>query len=95
MSEMHYNFAAIDAGASAIQSEVLTAQGLLDDGKRSLTALQATWGGSGSESYQAVQQRWDSTAAELNAALQSLSKAITESSQAMQGTEQAVTGMFA
>ena len=49
-----------------------TTAGLLDEGKGSLAALAAVWGGTGSEAYQAVQMRWDSTSAELNAALQNL-----------------------
>ncbi|KAA1252121.1 WXG100 family type VII secretion target [Mycobacterium simiae] len=95
MSEMHYNFPAIEAGASEIHSEVLTTRRLLRDGKHSLATLAAAWGGSASESYQAVQQRWDATSGELNAALQSLSQAISESGQAMQRTEKALAGMFA
>ena len=68
--------------------------GLLDEGKGSLAALASVWGGSGSEAYQAVQTRWDSTSAELNAALQNLAQTISEAGNMAQ-TEAGVTGMFA
>lgn len=94
MSEQSWNFGGIEAGAGAIAGAVNTTQGLLDEGKSSLAKLSAAWGGSGSEAYQAVQQRWDETSAELNASLQSLSQRISEASQTMAQTESGVTGMF-
>ena len=72
MTEQLWNFAGIEGGASDIQGSVATTAGLLDEGKGSLAALAAVWGGTGSEAYQAVQMRWDSTSAELNSALQNL-----------------------
>jgi early secretory antigenic target protein ESAT-6 len=95
MSEQLWNFAGIEGGSSEIQGSVQTTAGLLDEGKGSLAALAAVWGGSGSEAYQAVQMRWDSTSNELNAALQNLAHTISESGQTMAQTESGVTGMFA
>jgi early secretory antigenic target protein ESAT-6 len=95
MTEQVWNFAGIEGGASDIQGSVSTTAGLLDEGKGSLAALGAVWGGSGSEAYQAVQMRWDSTSAELNSALQNLATTISESSATMAQTEAGVTGMFA
>ncbi len=95
MSEQLWNFAGIEGGASDIQGAVQTTHGLLDEGKGSLSSLAAVWGGGGSEAYQAVQQRWDNTANELNSALQNLAQTISESGQTMGQTEAGVTGMFA
>ncbi len=94
MSEQLWNFAGIEGGSSEIQGAVSTTHGLLDEGKGSLAALASVWGGSGSEAYQAVQQRWDSTSAELNSALQNLAQTISEAGQTMAQTESGVTGMF-
>jgi len=94
MSDMKYNFAGIEGNSAALGQAVQTTQGLLDEGKQSLTKLSAAWGGSGSESYQAVQQRWDNAAKELNDALQALSQRVSEAGSAMQQTESGVTGMF-
>lgn len=95
MSEQVWNFAGIEGGAGEIHGAVSTTQGLLDEGKASLGALAAVWGGSGSEAYQAVQARWDNTSAELNAALQNLAQTISEAGSTMAQTEAGVTGMFA
>ena len=95
MSEQLWNFAGIKGGSSEIQSSVSTTHGLLDEGKSSLGNLAAVWGGSGSEAYQAVQQRWDNTSAELNSALQNLAQTISEAGSNMQSTESGVQGMFA
>ena len=95
MTEQAWNFAGIEAGAGAIQGNVSRIHALLDEGKASLSRLSSAWGGSGSEAYQAVQQRWDATAAELNTSLQNLSRTISEAGQAMSQTESGVTGMFA
>jgi len=94
MSEQSWNFAGIEAGSGAIQGAVQTTQSLLDEGKSSLAKLAAAWGGSGSEAYQAVQQRWDESSAELNDALKNLAARISEAGQAMSQTESGVTGMF-
>lgn len=64
MTEQQWNFAGIEAAASAIQGNVTSIHSLLDEGKQSLTKLAAAWGGSGSEAYQGVQQKWDATATE-------------------------------
>lgn len=89
-----WNFAGIDAGASSIEQAVRQTSGALDRGKQALNNLAAAWGGSGSEAYQAVQQRWDGASLELNESLQSLAKRITEAGQAMKMTESRVTAMF-
>jgi 6 kDa early secretory antigenic target len=95
MTEQVWNFAGIEGGAGEIGAAVGTTAGLLDEGKGSLAALASVWGGSGSEAYQAVQMRWDSTSSELNAALQNLAQTISEASSTMAQTEAGVTGMFA
>jgi 6 kDa early secretory antigenic target len=95
MSEQLWNFAGIEGGSSEIQGSVATTAGLLDEGKGSLAALGAVWGGSGSEAYKNVQTRWDSTSNELNQALQNLAQTISEAGSTMSQTEAGVTGMFA
>ncbi|MEV0671257.1 MULTISPECIES: WXG100 family type VII secretion target [unclassified Mycobacterium] len=95
MTEQVWNFAGIEGGAGEIQGAVGTTAGLLDEGKGSLATLASAWGGSGSEAYQAVQTRWDSTANELNQALQNLAQTISEAGQTMAQTEAGVSGMFA
>ena len=92
---LSYNFSGIEGASGAVQGQVSQIQGLLDQGSACVKKLASVWGGSGSDSYQVTQQRWDSTAAELNSALQDLSVKVSEAGQGMQSTEQGVTGMFA
>ena len=94
MSEQTWNFAAIEAGSSAIQGAVGTTAGFLAEGNASLKNLAAAWGGSGSEAYQAVQARWDATSAELNTSLRELANRISEASANMQSTEKGVGNLF-
>lgn len=94
-TEQHWNFVGIETAASSIQGNVASTDSLLSEGKQSLFRLAATWGGSGSEAYQIVQQKWDATSQELNSALQNLARTISESSQNMFSTESSVAGMFA
>jgi 6 kDa early secretory antigenic target len=89
-----WNFAGIASGVQTLNASVNTIHQLLDDGQSALSRLSSVWGGSGSESYRAVQQRWDATSKEVNEALQGLSQAIGESGEAMQHTESGVAGMF-
>ncbi len=89
-----WNFAGIASGVQNLNASVNTIHQLLEDGQSALSRLASVWGGSGSESYRAVQQRWDTTSKEVNEALQGLSQAIGESGEAMQHTESGVAGMF-
>ena len=89
-----WNFGAIEGGAGEVMAAKSAVDGLLDEGKASLSVLQSVWGGSGSEAYQAVQVRWDTTAAELNTALLNLAQAGSQAGQTMAQTESSVTGMF-
>ncbi len=95
MTNQVWEFGGIEGSAGEINGAVGVTQGLLDEGKASLASLASVWGGSGSEAYQAVHMRWDSTSAELNAALQNLAQTISEAGSSMLQTEQGVTGMFA
>jgi early secretory antigenic target protein ESAT-6 len=94
MSEQKWNFSGIEAGSSEIQGSVQTTQGLLEEGKASLTRLADAWGGNGAEAYQAVQRRWDETSAELNTSLRDLANTISEVSGNMQATENANANLF-
>jgi early secretory antigenic target protein ESAT-6 len=94
VSEQKWEFAGIEAGASAIQASVGTTQGLLDEGNTSLKNLAAAWGGSGSEAYQAVQARWDATSAELNTRLRELANRISEAQVGMGLVEKGVGNLF-
>ena len=93
MSEQLWNFAGIEGGASEIQGSVATTAGLLDEGKGSLAALAAIWGGRAprptrpSRPVGTPRRGAEQRAAE--------SRDISEAGSTMAQTEAGVTGMFA
>ncbi|WP_029110526.1 WXG100 family type VII secretion target [Mycobacterium sp. URHD0025] len=89
-----YNFAGIAADAADLGAASSQMNSLLDEGKGSMTTLQSMWDGSGQASWLALQTRWDANAAELNAALTDLGRAIEEAGAQMASTEASVTSRF-
>ena len=89
-----WNFAGIEGAGSEIDAAVNKTSSLLDEGGEALRRLQAAWTGSGQQSYEAVQQRWNQGAAELRDSLGKLSQAIRRASSAMQDTEKGVAATF-
>lgn len=85
--EQRWNFAAIASGAMDVQGSVVATRGLLEDGEAALKMLAEVWGGSTSESYQAVQNKWNSLSNELNLALEDLARKIDEAGLTMGHTE--------
>ncbi|MGV9797660.1 WXG100 family type VII secretion target [Mycobacterium sp. NPDC003449] len=89
-----WTFGAIEGAAGDVHGSAKVVEGLLTEGKGSLAALQSVWQGQGLDSYQSVQMRWDTTAAELNTALSNLANTISEAGQAMMHTEGSVASSF-
>jgi uncharacterized protein YukE len=58
------------------------AAGLLDEGGQCVQKLAGIWGGSGSDAYQQTQQRWDSTAQELNTISENINRSGVQYQQA-------------
>ncbi len=94
MTEQVWNFAGIEGGAGEIGSAVQPPLACSTRARPRSRRWPSVWGGTGSEAYQAVQMRWDTTSAELNAALQNLAQTISEAGSTMAQTEAGVTGMF-
>ena len=91
---IEYNFAGIATDADDIMGAVGRTEGLLQDGKAAVTRLAAVWGGTASEAYQSVQNRWDNSSQELNMALRSLSNAIRTGGDDMYMTNEGNRGKF-
>ena len=66
MSQIKYQFGAIQATAADINSTSARINGQLDDLKAQLQPMVSTWEGESSIAYQEAQARWDQAAAELN-----------------------------
>lgn len=95
MTELRVTFSEIEAARGNIQTGVNKVNGSLDDLKTYLQPLVATWSGEAQATYQALQQQWDTSAAELNQVLNSIQIAVGQANEAYQQAERTNTSRFA
>jgi 6 kDa early secretory antigenic target len=88
---MRVNFGAMDSGASQIDGSARSINQQLDDLKRFLQPLVATWTGEASQAYQAKQAQWDAAAADLNRILAQVGSAVHAANLDYQSTERTNT----
>lgn len=81
------NFATISQASSDVKSTAGRITQQLDDLKAAVTRVTNTWEGEAREGYQAKQQQWDSTAADLNSTLQKIATVLQNSADNYQSTE--------
>lgn len=89
-----WEFGGISGSADTIRSTSAAIAGEQDSIKATLGGLAGCWGGASSETYQALQRRWDQRSAEVNDALRSLCSAIDQANASMQSTEARVGARF-
>jgi WXG100 family type VII secretion target len=78
----------IASGSGDIISSAGRLEGLLDDMTSQVqNRLQAAWHGGASGSYQVMQQRWNSAAADVRSALLQLGQAFGDAGTGMQGAD--------
>ncbi|BBY44976.1 WXG100 family type VII secretion target [Mycolicibacterium celeriflavum] len=94
MPELVYNFGAIEGGAGDLDGSVVQTQGLLEEGRESLSRLAGQWEGDASMSWQEAQTRWDVNANELNHALRSLAAAVRDTGQNMLQVNTGIANSF-
>ena len=82
-----------DGAVASISGKASTINDLLDQGGKAVRKLAPVWGGFGSANYLTMQQRWDTTATELNASLRDLVTKLGEAAQGIEGAE-GTAGMF-
>lgn len=87
MGAIGVNFAEIQQAASTITSQSKAVDQLLDDLKREVQRVLATWEGSATEAYQGAQAQWDTAAADLNAVLAAIGTAVQQAGEAYQNAE--------
>ncbi|KUH94428.1 WXG100 family type VII secretion target [Mycobacterium sp. IS-3022] len=94
MPELVYNFGAIEGGASDLDGSVVQTQGLLEEGRESLSRLAGQWEGDASMSWQEAQTRWDVNANELNQALRSLAATVRDTGHHMGNINTGIANSF-
>lgn len=83
------------AGTEAhIASTVGQVNGALESLKGYLRPLVASWDGEASVSYQLLQRKWDTAAADLNAVLSQIGRALGETNSEFQVTEKSNAARF-
>ena len=83
MSQIKYNFGAIDGAAADIKSTSARIGSQLEDLKSQLAPMVATWEGEASVAYQEAQAKWDRSAAELNVILDSVARTVSDGNSRM------------
>lgn len=89
-----WNFPGISASADGIRKVGTMVHAEEGQIKSNLTSLASVWGGSSSEMYQALQQRWNTKSSTVNEALNNLANAIDQASMDMSHTEGKVGARF-
>lgn len=82
-------FGALGDAQTDIASTAGRINGRLDDLKRFLAPMVATWQGQAAEEYQAKQRQWDTAAADLTAVLQRIGVAVGAANDGYQQVEKA------
>lgn len=89
MSEIRVSFGELSAAQQSVASTSHRISGQLDELKRYLAPLAATWEGQAAQDYQARQRQWDTAAADLTAVLAQIGVALGSANDNYQLVEQA------
>jgi WXG100 family type VII secretion target len=88
------NFGALEAAAQDIQGSARQIQGRLDQLDRELQPLKADWTGAASEAYQVAKAEWTRAITDMQALLQQLGVAVSQSNAEYQSAERANQGRW-
>ncbi|MFP5069737.1 WXG100 family type VII secretion target [Pseudonocardia nantongensis] len=87
--EIKVTFGALEEARTNVAATAGRIRTQLDDLKRYLAPMVGTWTGQAAADYQAVQQKWDTSAAGLNDTLTRIGVALGQANDAYRRTEQA------
>ncbi|MDF3050447.1 MAG: hypothetical protein K0R87_2085 [Pseudonocardia sp.] len=89
MSEIRVSFAALESARADVAQTATRISGRLDELRRFLTPLAATWDGRAAQDYQARQRQWDTAATDLAAVLGQIGVAVAAANDGYRQVEQA------
>ena len=89
MSEIKVTFAALEAAQSDVSGVAGRMSGQLEELKRFLAPMGATWEGQAATEYQAKQRQWDSAAAGLAGVLGQIGVALGTANESYRQVERA------
>lgn len=83
MSQIKYQFGAIETAAADINSTAGRINQLLADLKSQIQPMISTWEGESAAAYAAAQAKWDNAAGELNVILGTISRTVAQGNERM------------
>ncbi len=89
MSEIKVTFGALEAAQADVASTATRISGQLEELKRFLAPMVATWEGQAATEYQATQRKWDTAAADLASVLAQIGVALGTANDSYQQVERA------
>ena len=89
MSEIRVSFAALESARADVAQTATRISGRLDELRRFLAPLAATWDGRAAQDYQARQRQWDTAATDLAAVLGQIGVAVAAANDGYRQVEQA------
>jgi len=92
--ELKVNFGALEAAAQDIQGSARQIQARLDQLDRELQPLRADWTGAAAESYQVAKAEWTRAITDMQALLQQLGVAVSQSNAEYQSAEKVNQGRW-
>src|SRR4051794_41040056 len=94
MSEIRVTFAALEAARTDVAGTATRISGRLDDLRRAVTPLAATWEGQAADEYRTRQRQWDTAAADLTRVLADIGRALGGAEDGYRATERANTALW-
>lgn len=94
-SEIKVTFSALETASADTVATTARITSQLEDLRRQLAPMVATWTGDAAATYRASQQKWDTSAAELTTTLGTIGKLVGQAGQNYRATEQANRARFA
>ncbi|NLE79277.1 MAG: WXG100 family type VII secretion target [Rhodococcus sp.] len=94
MSEISYEFAAMDQMAGDIRNRVVALNETHEELKGYVNGLSGAWKGEAQEGYAAVQQQWDSAHSDLIMVLETIAKVVEDGTADMRDKEKMNAAMW-
>ncbi len=93
-AEIKVTFSALAAAQSDVKATAGRIHTQLEDLRRYLAPMVATWTGQAAEGYQATQRKWDTSAADLTQVLEQIGVGLGRANNEYQVTEQRNAGLW-
>jgi 6 kDa early secretory antigenic target len=92
--EIKVTFGALETARGDVASTATRISGRLDDLRRAVAPLAATWEGSAAEEYRTQQRQWDTAAADLTRVLADVGRALGQAEDGYRATENANAALW-